>query len=109
MSVSSELVKQGAAPTVLLDIATRFTDGPIPAENVVGEIEGAVHPEQVVVLGAHLDSWDLSQGATGDGTGVAALLAAAHKYMTPVFVPRGPSASCCSPEKSRAYWVPGLM
>ena len=37
-----------------------------------------MHPEQVVLLGAHLDSWDLSSGATDDGTGVAAVIAAAH-------------------------------
>ena len=72
------LVKQGAKPKVRLDVANRFTDGPISAENIVGEIYGAVHPEQVVLVGAHLDSWDLSPGATDDGTGVAAVLAAAH-------------------------------
>ncbi len=72
------LVKQGAKPRVWLSIANRFTDGPISAENVVGEIDGAVHPEQIVLIGAHLDSWDLSPGTTDDGTGVAAVLAAAH-------------------------------
>jgi carboxypeptidase Q len=72
------LVRQGAAPMMRLDIATRFTDGPIPAENVIGEILGAVHPEQIVLVGAHLDSWDLSPGATDDGTSVAAVLAAAR-------------------------------
>jgi carboxypeptidase Q len=73
-----QLVRQGVAPSVRMNIATRFNNRPIPAENIVGEIEGSVHPEQVVVLGAHLDSWDLSPGATDDGTGVAAVLAAAH-------------------------------
>ena len=72
------LVKQGAKPKVWLDIANRFTNRPIPVENVVGEIDGAVHPEQVVLVGAHLDSWDLSPGTTDDGTGVAAVIAAAH-------------------------------
>ncbi len=72
------LVRQGAAPRVVLDIANRFTDGPVTVENMVGEIEGAIHPEQVVLIGAHLDSWDLSPGATDDATGVAAVLAAAH-------------------------------
>ncbi len=72
------LVEQGAKPKVWLSVANRFTDGPISAENVVGEIDGAVHPEQIVLVGAHLDSWDLSPGATDDGTGVAAVIAAAH-------------------------------
>lgn len=39
---------------------------------------GAVHPEQVVLVGTHLDSWDLSPGATDDGTGVAAVITAAR-------------------------------
>jgi carboxypeptidase Q len=72
------LVKQRAKPKVRLNIANRFTDSPISAENVVGEIEGLVHPEQVILIGAHLDSWDLSPGATDDGTGVAAVIAAAR-------------------------------
>ncbi len=72
------LVKQGAKPKIWLDIANHFTDGPISAENVIGEIEGAAHPEQVVLIGAHLDSWDLSPGATDDGTGVAAVIGAAR-------------------------------
>ena len=73
-----DLVKHGAKPEVSLDIANRFTKGSISAENVVGEIVGAAHPEHVVLVGAHLDSWDLSPGATDDGTGVAAVIAAAR-------------------------------
>ena len=72
------LIKQGAKPKVWLNVANRFTNRPISAENEVGEIEGAVHPEQVVLVGAHLDSWDLSPGATDDGTGVAVVIAAAR-------------------------------
>ncbi len=38
--------------------------------NVVGEIKGTEHPEQIIVIGGHLDSWDLAQGANDDGSGV---------------------------------------
>lgn len=38
--------------------------------NVIGQITGAVHPEKVMVVGGHLDSWDLGQGAHDDGAGV---------------------------------------
>lgn len=44
--------------------------------NVIGEIVGITHPEQVIVLGAHLDSWDLGTGAIDDGAGVAIVSAA---------------------------------
>ncbi len=46
--------------------------------NVIGEITGSEHPEQVVTLGAHLDSWDVGTGAIDDGIGVGITIAAAH-------------------------------
>lgn len=49
-----------------------------PAANVVGELPGAIHPEQVVLVGGHLDSWDVGQGAQDDGVGVVLSLQAAR-------------------------------
>ncbi|GAC1341098.1 MAG: M28 family metallopeptidase [Myxococcales bacterium] len=43
----------------------------VESANVVAEVRGREHPEEVVLLGAHLDSWDLGQGAIDDGAGVA--------------------------------------
>jgi carboxypeptidase Q len=40
--------------------------------NVIGEIAGREHPEEVVVLGCHIDSWDVGTGATDDGGGCIA-------------------------------------
>ncbi len=42
------------------------------SRNVLAEITGSEHPEQVVVLGGHIDSWDVGQGAMDDGGGVVA-------------------------------------
>jgi Zn-dependent M28 family amino/carboxypeptidase len=47
--------------------------------NVVGEIRGSADPEQVVILGAHLDSWDLGQGALDNGCNVALVIDAARQ------------------------------
>lgn len=44
----------------------------VRAGNVIGEIVGSEHPEQVVVLGGHIDSWDVGQGAQDDGSGIMA-------------------------------------
>ena len=44
--------------------------------NVVGEIRGAVHPEEVIVVGGHLDSWDPGTGAIDDASGIAISTAA---------------------------------
>lgn len=38
--------------------------------NVIGEIKGTEHPENIMVVGGHLDSWDLSDGSHDDGAGV---------------------------------------
>lgn len=61
---------------VLLDLDVGF-DGEATSYNVVGEFDGREDLEQRVLLGAHLDSWDLGTGAVDDGAGVAIVLAAA--------------------------------
>jgi len=37
--------------------------------NVIGEIKGSTHPDEIIVVGGHLDSWDLGDGAHDDGAG----------------------------------------
>lgn len=41
----------------------------VPSFNVVGELRGTVNPKEIIVVGGHLDSWDLAQGAHDDGSG----------------------------------------
>jgi Zn-dependent M28 family amino/carboxypeptidase len=53
-------------------------EAPVVQANVMGEIVGSEHPEQVVVLGGHIDSWDVGQGAQDDGSGIIASLAAVN-------------------------------
>jgi carboxypeptidase Q len=51
-------------------------DGTASSHNVIGEITGARNPDEVVLIGGHLDSWDLGTGAIDDGAGVALTMAA---------------------------------
>ena len=46
--------------------------------NVVADLKGSEHPEQIVVASGHLDSWDLGRGAIDDGAGVVVSMAAAE-------------------------------
>jgi len=46
--------------------------------NVIGEITGSEFPDEIVAIGAHLDSWDVGTGAIDDGMGVGIVMAAAH-------------------------------
>lgn len=47
-----------------------------PSFNVLAEIRGATHPDEIVLIGAHLDSWDVGQGAHDDGAGVVHVIEA---------------------------------
>lgn len=49
-----------------------------PSFNVVADLKGSEHPEQVVIVSGHLDSWDLGTGAIDDGAGVAVSMAVAQ-------------------------------
>jgi hypothetical protein len=74
----ARLLNSGVPVRLEMDVSNEFTDAPVSSNNIVGEITGSRHPEQVVLLGAHLDSWDLGTGAIDDGFGVAAVLGAAQ-------------------------------
>lgn len=52
--------------------------GPITLQNVVAELPGRERPTEWVMLGAHLDSWDLATGAQDNGSGVAQVMEAAR-------------------------------
>jgi hypothetical protein len=61
-----------------LDVKNKFVPGPIKVYNVVGEIRGKDKPDEFVVIGAHIDSWDLAQGTTDNGTGTCVVLEVAR-------------------------------
>jgi hypothetical protein len=42
----------------------------VESANVMGEIRGSEHPDRIIVVGAHLDSWDVGEGAHDDGAGI---------------------------------------
>ncbi len=62
--------------------------GPIEQENVVGEIRGYEKPDEVVILGAHLDSWELGTGALDNGCNAALVIEAARAVKATGLVPK---------------------
>ena len=77
-SQMERLAKRGEPAKLEIDIKNTFTPAPIDQYNTVAEIRGSEKPDEVVILGAHLDSWDLSTGGTDNGTGAIAVLEAAR-------------------------------
>jgi hypothetical protein len=71
-----DLVKQG--PVKMKLVLTPQTLPEVESANVIGDIKGSEHPEQVVIVSGHLDSWDLGTGAIDDGAGVAVSMEAAN-------------------------------
>jgi len=63
---------------VEIEMTNSFGDKPMDVYNTVAEIRGSERPDEVVILGAHLDSWDLGTGSTDNGTGSMAVLEAAR-------------------------------
>jgi len=68
----------GAPLQLVMNIQGSFSGKPVEVYNTVAEIRGSEKPDEVVILGAHLDSWDLGTGATDNGTGSMAVLEAAR-------------------------------
>lgn len=71
-----DLVKQG--PVKMKLVLTQQTLPNVESANVIGDTKGSEHPEQVVIVSGHLDSWDLGTGAIDDGAGVAVSMEAAN-------------------------------
>lgn len=77
-SLLSRLQQDGKPVTLTIDLENTFSPGPVPASITVAQIKGSEHPEEQVIIGGHLDSWDLGQGAVDNGTGAMAVLEAAR-------------------------------
>jgi hypothetical protein len=72
------LIRRGVTPRLEGRVENTIGTKPVTQWNTVGEIRGSEFPGQVVILGAHLDSWDLGTGVTDNGTGSMVVLEAAR-------------------------------
>lgn len=70
------MLKRGKPITFKFTLGSHY-DGEYTSQNVIGEITGKEKPDEVVVIGGHLDSWDLGTGAIDDASGCAITMATA--------------------------------
>jgi hypothetical protein len=78
--LSSYLEEMGSA-TVTMNLNCYNAEN-TTTYNVIAEIKGSEHPEQIIVVGAHLDSWDKGEGAHDDGAGVVQCMEVLRIYKT---------------------------
>jgi len=72
----TDLTRQGRVKMKL--ILTPQTLADAESYNVIADVKGSEHPEQVIIVSGHLDSWDLGRGAIDDGAGVAVSMEVAN-------------------------------
>jgi carboxypeptidase Q len=72
----TDLVRQGPVRMKLLLTPEQLPD--VESANVIADLKGSEHPEQVIIVSGHLDSWDLGTGAIDDAAGVAVSMEAAN-------------------------------
>jgi hypothetical protein len=72
------LCASGDRVEVELEVANEVSEQPVTAHNTVAELPGTDLAEQIVIAGAHLDSWDLASGTTDNGVGSMVVLEAAR-------------------------------
>lgn len=70
------IARRGQPVRLKLDIQPRLA-GKVTTHNVIAELTGREKPQEIIAIGAHLDSWDLGTGALDDGAGIGIVTAAA--------------------------------
>ena len=78
----------GGTPVKVHVVMEAHQESDVESHNVMGEIRGREKPQEVVVLGGHIDSWDIGQGANDDGSGIMATFEAVALIKKLGFVPR---------------------
>lgn len=100
------LARSGVTPRIVATVENTLGKAPVDQWNTVAEIKGTDRPGQVVILGAHLDSWDLGTGTTDNGTGAMAVLETARVIAQSGVKPKRTIRSFSLVGKRRACWDP---
>jgi carboxypeptidase Q len=75
------MVEKNEEVVLEFDIRNLFKPGPVKYSSVVATIPGKEYPDEYVVLGAHLDSYDVATGAVDNGSGVSPMMEAVRLLM----------------------------
>ncbi len=84
----SRVLERSLPVKLRLTLDVGMTGKEYTSANVIGEITGSERPDEVVLIGGHLDSWDLGTGAIDDGAGVAITMGVGHLIKKLGFKPK---------------------
>ncbi|MBL8692584.1 MAG: M20/M25/M40 family metallo-hydrolase [Planctomycetes bacterium] len=84
----SDQIAAGVPVVLEFDAQVTFRPGPVSNVNVIADLRGSQFPDEMVIVGGHIDSWDGALGTTDNGTGVATTLEAARLLKAAGLVPR---------------------
>jgi len=82
------MIQAGEKVRAAFDLAVKFYDDDLMSSHTIAEIPGGDLKDEVVMMGAHLDSWHSGTGATDNGAGVAVMMEAARIIQTLQLKPR---------------------
>ncbi len=80
--IIENMVKERRYFLLEFDIRNHFKPGPIPYHNVIGVIRGTKYPNEYVMMGGHLDAFDVATGGVDDGSGITPVMEAARLMLT---------------------------
>ena len=80
-SIIEKMVKERRYFLLEFDIRNHFKPGPVKYHNVIGVIKGTQYPDEYVMMGGHLDAFDVGTGGVDDGSGITPAMEAARLIM----------------------------
>jgi hypothetical protein len=82
----SNYLKQGKVEATIINHSK--DGGVVPSYTVIGQIKGSTFPDEIILVGGHLDSWDVGEGAHDDGTGVVQAMEVLHTFVKLGYKPK---------------------
>ena len=103
-AIIEQMVKERQYFQLEFDIRNHFKMGPVKYHNVIGIIRGTKYPDEYVMMGGHLDAFDVATGAVDDGSGATPVMEAARLIMAAGGKPKRTILACLWAGEEFGLW-----